>query len=160
MEGVRPDWDKPQGEVDLSKLNNAERRRRYRTSLERKVRILEGHLNAGTPFEGGCGLPVNRTILRGWDEPGKRLWAWSDPKVDRPGGHNRDLIARYAEVIRVLEARATSTVPASPRRFDTVLRAQVATLKERLRERDSQMMAVLRQNAELLNVTLQLKARP
>jgi len=137
-------WDTPLSPEQLRRLSPSEKQRRAQAAVSRKVELLEA-FERGEEVQGvEDPLPTTRTALRRWDDPKRRLWAWSDPEVDRPDGRNAGLVGRFKAVAERLAKQAR--------------RGHRASAIEAVRQREA-IAALIRQNADQFKANVLLAQR-
>ena len=132
----QPLWDCELSAVQLSRLPRADARIRNDTSMARKVSLVVAA--AADPDRHGLnGLPNDRTALRMWCDPARRLWPWADREVDHSAGRNSALVASFEAALGALKARR------EPRPAST--EEKLAAAEKRIRNLERQVIEVLRQ---------------
>ncbi|GGF01013.1 hypothetical protein GCM10011611_03240 [Aliidongia dinghuensis] len=137
-------WDCDLTSEQVKRLNPSQKAARTRTSLARKVELLELYGRVGVAREHADAIPTDRAKLRRWHDPSSKLWSWSDPQVDAPGGRNAALLARFHDALEVIRVR----------RGERRIR-----MKVELDAKDLVIANLERQNAELLDQIAQLQQR-
>jgi len=145
MSGTTDDrWDTDLSSGEVKRLDPAGKHSRTATSFRRKVELLEQYGRFGVALEHIDAIPTDRAKLRRWHDPGSKLWQWSDPVIDLPGGRNGNLVTRFYEALKTIRKR----------RGDT--RVEIAVELEA----QKQIIANLeRQNFSLLDRIAQLELR-
>jgi hypothetical protein len=135
------DWDRPLDEREVEALSPAAKGLRSRTSLERKVTVLEDW--AKNPILANinkAAIPWKRPGLRTWQDTDLKLWPWKFADVDLPTGKNKELMVRYEKAIS--DIRKLFSAPETDQEI-LALELRVKALEE--------------QNLNLLNQILRLQ---
>ncbi len=138
-EAGTPRWDTDLPAKEVRRLSYRDHRLRIAASLGRKVLVMEGFAR-GADWCGPIDPPLTRTALRGWVDPGRRLWPWGSSAVDALGGPHDALVRRFLDAVEtVRELRSGRRVPcqellARERRKSDRMCAQLIEALEQLRE--------------------------
>lgn len=138
-----PVWDTDLSLEQIKHLKPLKKGLRIKSSLARKIDILELWALDGLP-ENETAFPRDRAKLRRWQDPGRRLWAWVDAQVDAPRGRNDQMMNRFHLAIKAIHARGLKN--------GTSLDRQVKTLKMII-------VNLEQQNLRLLDEIRQLQKR-
>ncbi|MDX0890430.1 hypothetical protein GOE07_05845 [Sinorhizobium medicae] len=102
-------WDREMTMDEFKRLDPALQKERIDTSLRRKVAEIHRWSKSGVPKgidwreKGG-----DRTKLRRWHDPKKKLWSWNYDTPDHPRGRNKTAMAKWSKARKLLAARRTA----------------------------------------------------
>jgi len=132
-----PVWDADLSLGEVKRLRPADKGLRARSSLARKVELLEAWGRDGVLPGAEASIPWDRAKLRRWRDPARRLWAWIDPQVDAARGRNAGLMDRFWLALQAVEVRR--------RDRGLNLRGQVEALKVTVENLERQNIRLLDQ---------------
>lgn len=102
-------WDREMTMDEFKRLDPALQKKRIDTSLRRKVNEIHRWSRSGVPAgvdwreKGG-----DRTKLRRWHDPKKKLWRWSDDAPDHPRSRNKAVMEKWIKARKLLAAGRTA----------------------------------------------------
>ncbi|EJT05018.1 hypothetical protein [Rhizobium sp. CCGE 510] len=102
-------WDREMTMDEFKRLDPALQKKRIDTSLRRKVTEMHRWSRSGVPT--GIDWRKNggdRTKLRRWHDPKKKLWSWSDDNPDHPRSRNKTVMAKWIKARNLLAAGRTA----------------------------------------------------
>jgi len=136
-----PVWDADLSLGDVKRLRPADKGLRARSSLARKIGLLESWGRNGLPPGAEASIPWDRAKLRRWRDPARRLWAWVDPQVDMPKGRNAGLMDRFRLALQAVQVRRKDR--------GSNLKRQVEALKITVENLERQNISLLDQVRQL-----------